>query len=271
MRRSLALGLFAVALIGGALWLRAGANRPAPPAAHESREPVAPRPEPAPPSSDDRRVAHADETTGDTAQPHRPRVRHKPHPTLGGLPGGSRPRPRRHGVLFESDPGMPYPTANASAVPVDGPFSARGGTVSFWLDPAWGAGNQDDATLLRLGNDLQIVKNVTFLRFEAVGPDGLGDGVGIPIGDWNPDEWHYITGTWDQGYLTLYVDGVMVSQKFVGATFDFGSQAMLTVGSTYPRTRPVAAGIIADVTVGSHPLSPAAVDHAFQRVTPPGS
>jgi hypothetical protein len=174
-------------------------------------------------------------------------------------------------VLFESDPGVPYPTANASASPLDGSFTARGGTVAFWLDPAWGAGSQDDASLLRIGNDLQIVKNVGFLRFEAVGADGLGDGVGIPIAGWSPDEWHYITGTWDQGYLTLYVDGVMVSQKFVGAAFDFGSQAMLVLGSAYPPGRAAADGILVDIVVRAHPFSPAAVDHLFRRATPPGS
>src|SRR2546427_707965 len=42
-----------------------------------------------------------------------------------------------------------------------------GGSVSFWFQPQWQKGNQDDATLVEIADgQLRPVKNVNFLRLE---------------------------------------------------------------------------------------------------------
>src|SRR5262249_22485571 len=115
----------------------------------------------------------------------------------------STPGERRAGQMFESPPEARYPTGTPARIPVDGQFSDRGGTVSLWLDPAWGGTSQDDAGIVKIGDGtLRLVKNVTFIRFEAMDPNGHVDGVGIPIGDWQPGQWRFLSVTWDSGTIS---------------------------------------------------------------------
>src|SRR5205085_1826377 len=60
----------------------------------------------------------------------------------------------------------------ATAAPVDlsdlaEPLGGSQGSVSFWFRPQWGAGSQDDASFLEIGDGfVRVVKNVDFVRFE---------------------------------------------------------------------------------------------------------
>src|SRR5262249_30807 len=79
-----------------------------------------------------------------------------PRPPAPGRPSPHEPRAHRRArdgerkpglahhprTLFSSPPETRYATGTPSEIPVDGEFSQQGGSVSLWLDPAWGAGNQ---------------------------------------------------------------------------------------------------------------------------------
>jgi hypothetical protein len=171
-------------------------------------------------------------------------------------------------VLFESEQGEAYDTTTAVEVPLEDGFPPRG-TVSFWLNSSWGATNQDDASFVSVADGrLRLVKNVSFLRFEAVDDKGFGDGVGVPITGWGPDDWHFVTATWDEGVITLYVDGVLVGQKFI-PWLDLPEDSRLVLGSQYPPGRPVAIGTMATFTLQGRPLTADAVGRKFQRTPPP--
>jgi hypothetical protein len=181
-----------------------------------------------------------------------------------------RERPQRasHGAVFESPPGMPIATASPLEVHDLAGLSGRG-TVAFWLSPQWAQGNQDDASLVRIGGGLlQINKNVSFLRFEFLGVDGAVGGVGVPIGTWAPGEWHHVAATWDTGVLVLYVDGVLVSQKTFVGEIEIPRDATLVIGSAFPPGRPIAPGVITGLSLRARPLSPLAIARIFEAGVP---
>src|SRR2546425_8052109 len=80
--------------------------------------------------------------------------------------------------------------------------------MSFWLQPGWQEGNQDDATLMSLGDgQLQIIKNVGFLRFEFVDDGGNTGGLGASIAEWRGGEWPQGAAARDGTPDALHVDG----------------------------------------------------------------
>src|SRR2546427_12879860 len=90
----------------------------------------------------------------------------------------------RTDVAFDSGDAA-YETQAQVEVPDVGKITGAAGTMSFWLQPGWQEGNQDDATLMNLGDGrLQIVKNVGFLRFEFVDDAGGTGGLGPAIAQW---------------------------------------------------------------------------------------
>src|SRR5205823_5218474 len=90
----------------------------------------------------------------------------------------------RTDVAFDSGDAQ-YQTQAEVEVPDVGKITGAAGTMSFWLQPGWQEGNQDDATLMNLGDGrLQIVKNVGFLRFEFVDDAGGTGGLGTSIAEW---------------------------------------------------------------------------------------
>ena len=243
----------------------ADAPRDAEPAA--GREPPAsaagestPRPDTVEGGRSDPDVATAPRAPGHPADPgHRKRRERR---------RGERPQRASHGAVFESPPGMPIATASPLEVHDLAGLSGRG-TVAFWLSPQWAQGNQDDASLVRIGGGLlQINKNVSFLRFEFLGIDGVVGGVGVPIGTWAPGEWHHVAATWDTGVLALYVDGALVSQKTFVGEIQIPRDATLVIGSAFPPGRPIAPGVITGLSVRARPLSPLAVARIFEAGVP---
>ena len=160
-------------------------------------------------------------------------------------------------VAFQSRDDDQYAVDAQVEIPDVGKVAGQAGTLSFWLQPQWGQGNQDDATLVQLG-DLQIMKNVHYLRFEAAEDSGLG-GLGAPIDGWKAGEWHQITATWNGSEMSLYLDGQFVGRTINDAPVDIPPDAKLFLGSDFPQGRPVAPGMIEQVYVRNRVLTPAEV------------
>jgi concanavalin A-like lectin/glucanase superfamily protein len=162
-------------------------------------------------------------------------------------------------------------------VPDIGKIATRAGTVSFWLQPGWQQGNQDDASLIELGDSMQIIKNVNFLRFEFTDQAGGQGGIGAPITDWKAGEWHQVTTTWAGNQFSLYLDGQLVSQTtYPGGPVQLQPDSKLFIGSDFPESRPVAPGIIGTVDVRGRPLPPSEIFLQYatatnQGATPPGT
>jgi hypothetical protein len=172
------------------------------------------------------------------------------------------------GTLYESKEGTLIDTADPAEVPFEGDFPKRG-TFSFWLNPVWDPANQDDASFVTVADGrLRIVKNVSFLRFEAVDANGLEDGLGFRLADWQAGEWHFVTATWDGSLIGLYVDGVLIGQKDI-PSLDLPADASVTVGSLFPPGRPIAPGMMSGFRFRSRPLESGLIGREFQRTMPP--
>jgi len=160
-----------------------------------------------------------------------------------------------------------YQTQAQVEVPDVGKITGAAGTMSFWLEPGWQEGNQDDATLMNLGDGrLQIIKNVGFLRFEFVDDGGNAGGIGSSIAEWREGEWHQVTAVWNGNQYSLYVDGQLVSQTVHDGRVDLPSDAKLYIGSSFPEGRPVARGTLGSVAVHNRPLGPGEVAGNYNAV-----
>jgi hypothetical protein len=186
------------------------------------------------------------------------------------IEGGTRTLPDADGkpVPYEVvEQGEQYPTNT----PVEAPqlaekLGGQRGSVSFWFQPQWQEGNQDDASLIDIADgQIRLVKNVTFLRLEFMDSEGAAHGIGAPITDWTAGEWHQITGSWDRGTFKLYVDGEIVRETTIDSPFFLPGKPRMLVGSDYPQNRPVAPGMMGGLEVHRRPLSPYDVMKRFVR------
>src|SRR5262249_34883719 len=126
--------------------------------------------------------------------------------------------------------------------------------------------NQDDATLIRFGDGrVQLMKNVSFLRFEIEDQSGGNSGVGAPIGNWQPGEWHQVVATWDGGVIVLYGDGAQGMAAMQSWASDPPPGTRVSIGSAFPAGIPVAPGTVAGVTIRDRALTPADVLQRFQH------
>ena len=166
-------------------------------------------------------------------------------------------------VAFHSGDAV-LPTGGQVAIPVDGKVQHEG-SLSLMVQPGWEHDNADDATLVQLGDEMRLTKNVHFLRLEGVGDDtgdgprgrtvgatgdGAGaNGVGVPISDWNPGEWHHVTATWSEDTMSLYVDGELVGRKPRQGRSDAPAESELLVGTDASDSKPVPPGLIGRVAL----------------------
>ena len=199
---------------------------------------------------------------------------------VGGAPAGTRAAGSAAQAAARTDddaprlpPDVAYDSGDAllsTGSPVDvpdvGQLAGHTGTVSLWLQPQWEEGNHDDAAIVQLGGDLQLVKNVSFLRFELARDGGTG-GVGVPIADWKPGEWHQVTATWNGNQLALYVDGQLASAATRALPVELPPDAGLRIGSDYPVNRPIAPAVIGRVDLRTRPLAPTEIARAYDRAT----
>jgi len=171
-------------------------------------------------------------------------------------------------VAFHSGDDVQFPTAERVAIPIDGKSQHAGGSVSLWVQPGWERGNEDDATLVQLGDRVRLAKSVHFLRLEAADAEatdaGEVAGVDVPITEWNPGEWHQVTATWSDHALSLYVDGELVGRRMGRGHVDLPPDTELLVGSDLAESRRVAPGLIGRVDVRSRPLEDDEVARDYQ-------
>jgi hypothetical protein len=186
-----------------------------------------------------------------------------------GTPQAASPEPPSSNFPFTTGDEARYALEQQVAVDDVGKIAPRSGTLSFWLQPGWQEGNQDDASFLELGDGrLQVIKNVNFLRFEFTDDEGRKGGIGAPITDWKVGEWHQVATTWSGSTFSLYVDGQLVSQTtYPGGPIELPPDAKLLIGSAFPENRPVAPGVINGVDVSGRPLGPTEIAGLFAKST----
>jgi len=170
-----------------------------------------------------------------------------------------------HDVAFQSGD-VQFPTAGQVAIPIDATIQHEG-SVSLWVQPGWQPGNEDDATLVQLGDRLRLKKNVDVLRLEAADAEAGNardtPDLGVPITDWNPGEWHHVTATWKDDSLSLYVDGDLVGRRGRQGRVDLPPDGELLVGSNVDDGAPVAPGLIGRVDVRNRALGDDEVAQEF--------
>jgi len=187
----------------------------------------------------------------------------------GGANGKGAPTPGQPAtptdVVYASGETEQYPTNGQVEVP-DVSVSGRSGTLSFWMQPTWGAGSQDDASLVMLGDRMQVIKNVNFLRFEWQDDNNIEGGLGMPITDWKPGDWHQVTTTWAGNQFSLYVDGKLIGQanNYAG-NFALPDDTRLYVGSDFPASRPVASGTIGGVDLRNRSMAAGEVANQYAQ------
>ena len=179
-----------------------------------------------------------------------------------------------HDVAFQSGDTQ-FPTTQKVAIPID-PKVQQEGSVSLLVKPGWQPGNQDDATLVQLGDRLRLSKTGDVLRLEAADATTDTDGnpdVGVPITDWKAGEWHHVTATWNQDVLSFYVDGELIGRRERGHA-DLPPDGALLVGSDAEDDGRVAPGSIGRVDVRSRALDDDEVAKDFHDAVgdddPPG-
>lgn len=154
--------------------------------------------------------------------------------------------------------GEQFPTATAvEADDLAETLAGERGSVSFWFQPHWQAGNQDDATFIDIADgQFQLTKNVNFLRLEFIDVEGGTHSIGAPITEWQSGEWHQIATSWDGNVFQLYLDGELVREARFGSLFFVPEKTRMLLGSDFPEHRPIAPGVMGGLDVRNHPLSP---------------
>ena len=131
-----------------------------------------------------------------------------------------------------------------------GAITGDAGTVAFWLQPQWEANNQDDASIIQLGDSgMQIVKSGDSLRFEYSDNNGNENGGGADIHDWPAGEWRQVTATWNGSTLALYIDGGQVFVNTSTTPPNFQGETKLYVGSVTPDGSQPVTGNVTSLTV----------------------
>jgi hypothetical protein len=145
-------------------------------------------------------------------------------------------------------------------------LSPSGGTIAFWTKPEWDTGNLDHANFLQLGDSgLRLVKDGNFLRFEYTNATGDNELGGVAdISSWQSGQWRYITATWQNSQLSLYIDG---QQQFLNTPPNappFDQSMKIYIGSLESTNGgPVAPAQIVDPVVTRSPWT---VDEVQQHL-----
>lgn len=174
-------------------------------------------------------------------------------------------------VVFEGGKDKRFVTETQVQLEEAGKIAGDAGTMAFWLKPDWEPSDQNDAVFVQLGEGQQairVAKNVNFLRFEFFDAEGRERGVGVPLDDWKPGEWHQVSATWVQGRLALFVDGKPVSQNSFDVVPVLGDEPKAYVGSKLPSGSP-APGEMADVRILNRPLQPNEIQELAQQQNRP--
>ena len=151
-----------------------------------------------------------------------------------------------------------------------GPIPGHGVTMMLQLAPDWTPDNMDDAAFLNLGDNLELSKNVHFLRLQYTDASGAEHGIGTDMTQWQNIQPPYsIAATINENQMALVVNGQLVAHGTVdGLPYDPPSNPTLQIGCfDYPASRPCASGSASGVLVGP-PLSNA---QSITQTKPPGN
>jgi hypothetical protein len=155
----------------------------------------------------------------------------------------------------------------ATATPVEADdlaetVAGEKGSVAFWFQPHWQAGNQDDATFIDMADgQFRLTKNVDFLRLQFTDVEGGTHSMGVPITQWESGEWHQIAASWDGNVFQLYLDGELVREASIDSPFSLPEKTRVLLGSDF-QNRPIAPGVMGGLDARNDPLSP---DEAKRR------
>ncbi len=176
-------------------------------------------------------------------------------------------------TVFQSEKDAEYKTINQTDPTELKDLTGDAGTIAFWLQPAWDGNSQDDAQFISIGDGaIRVYKNVNFLRFEITATDGTKASLGMPINDWVAGDWHHVMPTWDDNthQMQLIVDGKVESQNVYNSSLKL-SKPMLTIGTNEPAQRPIAPGVVADLSVRSQLTTPFGASRWFNAIHPPAA
>jgi len=134
------------------------------------------------------------------------------------------------------------------------PISGHGVTMMMNLDPQWadGTANQDDVALLKLGDNLELSKNVHFLRLQYTDANGSEHSIGSDMTTWQDIQPPYsIAATVNENQLALIVNGKLVAHDTTeGLPYEPTADPTLQIGCfDYPASRPCAPGDASGVVV----------------------
>lgn len=153
-----------------------------------------------------------------------------------------------------------------------GAITAAAGTMSFWLKPEWESGNPDHANFVQLGEQgLRVVKDGKYLRFEYTNTGGDNElGGTADTTEWPSGDWRYVTATWQDGTLSLYVDGQQMYVNVPGLPPPVENAPRLYIGSFPPADGSlVPPAQLAQLIVLNRSLSNDEIQNLFGSARPP--
>jgi hypothetical protein len=135
-----------------------------------------------------------------------------------------------------------------------GPLSGSGVTMQMQLTTDLPADNQDDATLLKLGDNLELSKNVNFMRLEYFDSAGKPYGIGSDMTTWAAqgiEQPFDIKVEVSGNHLWMTVNDKVVAKGTVdGPPFELQPNPSMTVGCMgYAASRPCAPNVLSNVQV----------------------
>jgi len=140
-----------------------------------------------------------------------------------------------NGVTFDAN-GAHFSNDAQLALPSDN-VNQSAGSVTFWILPDWAGDTEHVYYILHLGstntfaNRLDIFKDHVYLRLLMCLDTGIESGVGPNISAWKKGDRHMITGTWGDGVVALYIDGVSVGASDYDGELNIGSSPPLFLGA----------------------------------------
>lgn len=116
------------------------------------------------------------------------------------------------------------------------------GTLEFWINPSWNGDDGNSHAVLQhgvAGGMLFLKDGGNYLRgvFNRFGANGQPEmGVGLHVGDWLANDWHYVAFTWSQsaGLIRIYVDGQLRGTQALSSQLPNVNAPTLQIGGDGP-------------------------------------
>ena len=151
-----------------------------------------------------------------------------------------------------------------------GSASTPSGAISFWLNPAQLVSDR------RLFGQTNAGSTIGFTGLTAAGQiwdydsvASFGGGTVFPGPAYNSvstNHWSHLVFNYENGFTTLYVDGIKqqsVRCGFTAVPLGFGNKTRLTLGQPY-------SGLMDDISIWNHSLSPASITQLAAGTVPTG-